>query len=128
MVLEVLDRKILMMAALVVQQACLETVLFFVLLMEEMGVVQRTEAAEEAGAMGAKGLITIMTDIGDLLKTAEVMATQDKDGLQELLERVGILCMGAQVEAETVIMDYREPEGLVEAEPVVMVAIVEMMV
>lgn len=126
--LEVLDRKILMMAALVVQQACLETVLFFVLLMEEMGVVQRTEAAEEAGAMGAKGLITIMTDIGDLLKMAEVMATQAKDELQELLERVGILCMGAQVEAETVIMDYREPEELVEAEPVVMVAIVEMMV
>ena len=128
MVLEVLDRKIFMMAALVVQQVCLETVLFFVLLMEEMGAVQRTEAVEEAGAMGAEGLITIMMDTSDLLKMAEVMATQAKDELQELLERVGILCMGAQVEAETVIMDYREPEGLVEAEPVVMVAIVEMMV
>lgn len=83
---------------------------------------------EREGAMEAKALIMIMTDISALVKQEQAMVIQAKVEPQELSEKAGTHYMAAAEVAGTVILDYKGPEELAEAELAAMNATVGMMV
>ena len=78
--------------------------------------------------MEAKALIMIMTDISALVKQEQAMVIQAKVEPQELSEKAGTHYMAAAEVAGTVILDYKGPEELAEAELAAMDATVGMMV